>query len=373
LHLEFCIVNYTFQGKHMSHRLRLAVSVLAVGLGVLWLTTTRPAADQQRPAAAAGQGPAAAAAPRPPASTAKPYKAPRTPDGQPDLQGFWSNATYTPLERAANVTKEYYTPEEFEKVKKDAVARDETQTTPGTTADVHYDFTQFGLDKSQHTIAYNLRTSMIIDPPDGRIPPPTPEALKRAADLAAERKTRGGQYDQVQNMPIGSRCIIMGGAGPPMRDAGYNSTYQIVQAPGTAMVLTEMIHDVRVIPLDGRPAPPAGLKQWMGVSRGRWEGETLVVETTNFNGRNPVAGGRGGGAGSTDQLKVTERFTRVSDDQIEYRFTVEDPQTWTKPWTALAVLQKTNGPIFEFACHESNYGVANILAGARADEQREKK
>ena len=349
----------------MSNRLSLSISALAVVFGVMWLTTTSPAADQQPPSPAASAGQS-----RPAASTAKPYKAPRTPDGQPDLQGFWSNATYTPLERPQNVTKEYYTPEEFEKVKRDAAARDETQTTPGTTADVHYDFTQFGLDKSQHTIAYNLRTSMIIDPPDGRMPPPTPEAQARAAAQAAERKTRGGQYDQVQNMPIGSRCIIMGGAGPPLRDAGYNSTYQIVQAPGTAMILTEMIHDVRVIPLDGRPAPPPGLRQWMGVSRGRWEGETLVVETTNFNGRNPVTGGRGGAVGSSEHLKVTERFTRISDDQIEYRFTVEDPHTWTRPWTALGVLQKTNGPIFEFACHESNYGVANILAGARADEKR---
>jgi hypothetical protein len=149
-----------------------------------------------------------------------------------------------------------------------------------------------------------------------------------------------------------------------------NSTYHLVQSPGTVMVLTEMIHDARIIPLDNRPAPPAGLKQWVGVSRGRWEGETLVVETTNFNGRNPIGGGRGGGAASSEHVKVIERFTRISDDQIEYRYTVDDPHTWTKPWTALNYLQKTNGPIFEFACHESNYGVANILAGARADEQR---
>jgi hypothetical protein len=348
----------------MRNRFRLPVAMLAVAGGMMWLTTS-PAADQQQPAAAR---PAATAA-RPPASTAKPYKAPRTPDGQPDLQGFWSNATYTPLERAPNVNKEFYTPEEFEKVKKDAQARDETQTTPGTTADVHYDFTQFGLDKSQHTIVQNLRTSQIVDPPDGRMPPITEEARQRTAAAAAERKAAGGQYDRVQNMPQGSRCIIMGGAGPPMRDAGYNSTYHLVQGPGTVMILTEMIHDARIIPLDGRPAPPAGLKQWVGVSRGRWEGETLVVETTNFNGRNPIGGGRGGAA-SSEHAKVTERFTRTSDDQIEYRFTVDDPHTWTRPWTAVNYLQKTNGPIFEFACHESNYGVANILAGARAEEKR---
>jgi hypothetical protein len=350
----------------MRNRIRISVAALVVAFGIVSLTTT-PAADQSAAARAPAdrQQPAA----RPAASTAKPYKAPRTPDGQPDLQGFWSNATYTPLERAQNINKEFYTPEEFEKVKKDAMARDETQTTPGTTADVHYDFTQFGLDKSQHTIVNNLRTSQIVDPPDGRLPPITEEARQRAAAQQAERKAAGGQYDRVQNMPNGSRCIIMGGAGPPMRDAGYNSNYHIVQGQGAVMVLTEMIHDARVIPLDNRPAPPGGLKQWVGVSRGRWEGETLVVETTNFNGRNPIGGGRGGGgAGSSEHVKVTERFTRISDDQIEYRYTVEDPHTWTRPWTALNYLQKTNGPLFEFACHETNYGVANILAGARAEE-----
>jgi len=352
----------------MRNRLRTSVSVLIVALGVVWLAGT-PAADQQP----AGAKPAPATA-KPAAATAKPYRVSRTPDGKPDLQGFWSNATYTQLERPANVTKEFYTPEEFEKVMKDRQVRDEEQTTPGTTADVHYDFTQFGLDKSQHTIVQNLRTSMIIDPPDGRMPPTVPEAQKRAQARQAEQKARGAQYDMVQNMPNGSRCIIMGGAGPPLRDAGYNSTYQIVQSPDSVMVLTEMIHDARIIPIDNRPAPPAGLKQWVGMSRGRWEGDTLVVETTNFNGRNAIAaggGGRGGGGGaSSDQLKVTERFMRISDEQIEYKFTVEDPLTWTRPWTAVAYLQKTVGPIFEFACHETNYGVAGILGGARADEKK---
>ncbi len=348
----------------MHNRQRIPIAALVVGFAVASLTTA-PSADEQQPAPRSG------AAARPAASTAKPYKAPRTPDGQPDLQGFWSNATYTPLERPENVDKEFFTPEEFEKVMKDRAARDAEQTTPGTTADVHYDFTQFGLDKSQQTIVQNLRTSQIVDPPDGRLPPVTDEARQRAAAAAAARKAAGGQYDRVQNMPQGSRCIIMGGAGPPLRDAGYNPNYHIVQGQGTVMILTEMIHDVRVIPLDGRPAPPPGLKQWVGVSRGRWEGDTLVVETTNFNGRNPIGGGRGAGAaGSSEHVKVTERFTRTSDDQIEYRYTVEDPHTWTRPWTALNYLQKTNGPIFEFACHESNYGVANILAGARADEKR---
>jgi hypothetical protein len=360
----------------MNMRLRISAGALTIAVAMMWLTTNTAgqqagAASTAKPAAAAQAKPAPAVAAK---AGAKPYKAPRTPDGQPDLGGFWSNATYTPLERAQGVTKEFYTPEEFSKIRQQRQATDEEQTTPGTTADVHYDFTQFGLDKSQHTIVQNLRTSQIIDPPDGRMPPTTPEAAQRAQAAAAERKQAGGQYDRVQNMPTGSRCIIMGGAGPPLRDAGYNSTYHVVQGQGNVMILTEMIHDARIIPLDNRPAPPAGLKQWVGMSRGHWEGDTLVVETTNFNGRNAIAaggGGRGGGgATSSDQVKITERFTRTSDDQIEYKYTVEDPHTWTKPWTALNYLQKTNGPIFEFACHETNYGVAGILGGAREDEKK---
>ena len=156
--------------------------------------------------------------------------------------------------------------------------------------------------------------------------------------------------------------IIAGGSGPPLMDAGYNANYQIVQAPGTVMVLTEMIHDARIIPLDNRPAPGAGYTGWMGSSRGRWEGDTLVVETTNFNGRRPFQG-------SSTGLKVIERFTRTGPDQITYRFTVEDPSVWARPWTAEEILQATNGPIFEHACHEGNYGVANTLAGVRLEEK----
>jgi hypothetical protein len=341
----------------MRNRLRISISVLAAAIGVVWLAGA-PSADQQ----AAGAKPAPATA-KPAAAPAKAYKMPRTPDGKPDLQGFWSSSTYTPLQRAQNVTKEFFTPEEFQALMKNRQEADEEQTKPGTPADVHYDFTQFGLDKSQHTIVQNLRTSQIIDPPDGRLPPQVPAARERAAATAAARKQAGGQYDRVQNMPQGSRCIIMGGGGVPMRDAGYNSNYHIVQSPDSVMVLGEMIHDARIIPLDNRPAPPAGLTSWVGISRGRWEGDTLVVETTNFNGKNPFQG-------SSEQLKVTERFTRISDEQIEYKFTVEDPLTWERPWTAVNYLQKTVGPLFEFACHEANYGVAGILGGARADEKR---
>jgi hypothetical protein len=330
----------------MSRRFLVFISVLTI---VLLATLS-----------VAGQAPPAGAKAQP---APKAFKAPRTPDGQPDLQGFWTNSTYVPLERPNGVTKEFYTKEEAVLIEKKAAQRESEQTEPGTIADVHYDFTQFGLDRNQSTFASSVRTSMIVDPPDGKLPPITAEGQKRQAERAAERRRAGATTDAVQNLPIGTRCIIMAGSGPPMMPAGYNSNYQIVQSPGYVMILTEMIHDVRIIPLDGRPHVPQNVRQWMGDSRGHWEGETLVVETTNYNDKNPFRG-------ASQNMKLTERFTRLDADTIDYRFTVDDETTWTKPWTAILPLKKSIGPIFEHACHEGNYGVRNTLAGARAEEKR---
>ncbi len=290
------------------------------------------------------------------------YKAPRTPDGQPDLQGFWSNTTYVPLERPKNVTKEFYTLQEAAEIMKRAAANETEQTEPGTTADVHYDFSQFGLDRSQATLAKNLRTSLIVDPPDGRIPPMTPEGLRLEAERAEAAK-KVGRWDSAESNQLDDRCLIMAGSGPPMMDAAYNSNYHIVQAPGYVMILVEMIHDARIIPLDGRAAPSSNVRQWMGVSRGRWEGDTLVVETTNLNGKNPFRG-------SSANMRVVERFTRVADDRILYRFTIDDNTMWTRPWTGEMPMQKTKGPMFEHACHEGNYGLYNTLVGARLAEKQ---
>jgi hypothetical protein len=297
------------------------------------------------------------------AAAQSPYRAPRTPDGQPDLQGFWSNATYTPLERPDNVTKAFYTPEEAQAAEKRAAAAENAQTEPGTVADVHYDFTQFGLDRSQAARARNLRTSLIVDPPNGKLPPVTAEGKRILAARAEAAKRLGGRWDSAQSNQLDDRCVIMAGAGPPMMDAAYNSNYHIVQAPGYVMILTEMIHDARIIPLDGRPQPSENVRQWMGVSRGRWDGDTLVIETTNFNGKNPLRG-------STEHMRVTERLRRVADDVIEYRFTVDDQRMWASAWSAEAVMKKTVGPIFEHACHEGNYGLYNTLVGARLEEKR---
>jgi hypothetical protein len=300
--------------------------------------------------------------PRAGQAPARPYTS-RTPDGQPDLQGFWTNATYTPLQRPKGVTKEFYTRDEALDMVKRAALTEAEQTEPGTVADVHYDLTQFGLDLSQGAMALNLRTSLIVDPADGKLPPLSAEGQRRAADRAAARKRAGGVHDSVQNEPLGARCLLMSNNGPPMIAGAYNNDYQIVQAPGYVMILTEMLHDARIIPLDRRQHLPANVRQWAGSYVGRWEGQTLVVETTNLTNKTLFQG-------ASENMRVTERFTRMDADTILYQFTIDDPSTWTRPWSAEVPWHKSTGPIFEHACHEGNYGLYNTLAGARAEEKK---
>jgi hypothetical protein len=291
------------------------------------------------------------------------YRAPRTPDGQPDLQGFWTNTTYTPLQRPKDVTKELYTREEALEILKNAAALESEQTEPGTIPDVHYDFTQFGLDRNQGGLALNLRTSLIFDPANGQLPPMTEEGQKRNAARAEARKRMGGPTDAAQNQSLSVRCILMDRAGPPMLPGAYNNNYQIIQGPGYVMILVEMIHEPRIIPLDGRPHLPPHVRSLTGNSIGRWEGETLVVETTNFTDKTAFQG-------SSENMRLTERFTRVSEDRIDYKFTIDDSATWTRPWSAELPMQKTIGPIFEHACHEGNRGLSNTLAGARLEDKK---
>lgn len=330
-------------------------------------------------------GPVSAGAQAPSSSSgaqnpARPWKLSRTPDGQPDLQGYWTNATFTPLERPANVTKEFYTREELAEIQKQIAARgsaDQPPPTnerewlrtgalpkPGTRADVHYEFAQFGLDPAQSTYdSANLRTSLVIDPKDGKIPPLSAEGKKREADRAAARARMGGQYDAPQNNGLGARCILFGQGNPPMMPPPYLANYHIVQAPGYVVIVSEMIHDARTIPLDERRALSPNIRQYLGSSRGRWEGDTLVVESTNFTNKAPFQG-------SSENMRVIERFTRVAEDRIVYTFTVDDPSTWTRPWSAEVPLVKTTGALYEYACHEANYSLANQLSGARAQEKR---
>ena len=302
------------------------------------------------------------------ASSAAPsYKVPRLPDGHPDFQGFWNNTTYTPLERPKGIDREFFTKDEVLEQMKRAAAEEAEQTTPGTVADVHYDFTQFGLDRSQAPVAVNLRTSLIVDPPDGRLPPMTEEGKRLNAARAEARKRAGAITDAAQNQPLSVRCIQMDRDGPPMLAGAYNNNYQIVQSPGTVLILVEMLHDPRIIPTDGRAPLPSSIRQLEGSSRGRWDGDTLVIETTNFTDMFMFAL-----QGASADMKLTERFTRTADDTLLYRFTVDDPKVWTRPWTAEVPWKKSIGPIFEHACHEGNYSLTNLLRGAREDEKRQK-
>jgi len=286
----------------------------------------------------------------------------RTPDGQPDLQGYWSNASLTPLERPKELgNKAFYTAAQAAAATKKEVAAPEA-TGPGTYADVHYNMAQYGLDKTQLKLAANLRTSLITDPPDGQIPLMTPEGLKRNADRAALRK--GHEFDGPENRGLAEQCILWGNEGPPMMPVGYNSNLQIVQGPGYVAILQEMIHDVRMIPTDNSPHLPPNIRQWFGDSRGHWEGDTLVVDTTNFRPETAFHG-------SSESLHVVERFRRVDADTILYQFTVDDPSTWTRPWSGEIPMTRIKGRIFEYACHEGNYGIVNSLSGARAEERKQ--
>ena len=293
------------------------------------------------------------------------YKVPRLPDGHPDFQGFWNNTTYTPLERPKGIDREFFTREEVLEQMKRAAVDEAEQTVPGTVADVHYDFTQFGLDRSQAPLAVNLRTSLIVDPPDGHLPPMTEEGKRLNAARADARKRAGAITDAAENQPLSVRCIQMDRDGPPMLAGANNNNYQIVQSPGTVLILVEMLHDPRIIPTDGRAPLPSSIRQLDGSSRGRWEGDTLVIETTNFKDMFMFAA-----QGASPDMKLTERFTRTAEDTLTYRFTVDDPKVWTRPWTAEVPWKKGIGPIFEHACHEGNYSLTNLLRGAREDEKR---
>ena len=324
------------------------------------------------PASAPGQtlSPVAKTAP-----AHKAWTAPRTTDGQPDLQGVWTNNTVTPLERPKELAgKEFYTEAEMQTLAKHERERldqveDEGQPAANHSGvegapadDVHYDFSQFGLDRGQAKLAWNRRTSIIVGP-EGTIPPLTSDARKRLAERKA--KAKGHEFDGPENFSLGARCIARPNVAPLLPSA-YNSNLQIVQGAGYVALETEMIHDVRIIPTDGRPHIPKTIHQWYGDSVGHWEGNTLVIDTTNFTDLSPFPGAQ--------NLHMIERLTRADEDTILYQFTVEDPGMWAKPWSGELPITRIDGQLYEYACHEANYPLANTLRGARvAEEQVAKK
>jgi hypothetical protein len=294
--------------------------------------------------------------------TGKPYAAPRTPEGKADLQGNWSFATVTPFERPTELAdKATLTDQEvaaFEKQAAVASAQDVGRKR-GTAADLGRAYNDFWYDRGTRVVG-TRQTSIVVDPPDGRMPALTSDGQARADARAADRKLRPA--DGPEDRSLGERCITGFNAGPPFAPSAYNNNIQIVQTRDYVMIMTEMVHDARVVPLDGRPHLPSSVRLWLGDSRGRWDGDTLVVDTANFSPKNLYRN-------ASQNLKLTERFTRTADDVVTYEFTIDDPATWTRPWTGRVPMERLEEQIYEYACHEANYGMDGILKGTRAEEQ----
>ena len=286
-----------------------------------------------------------------------------TPDGQPDLQGVWTNPTITPFERPSELAgKPVLTTEEAAQLEERA-ARNRVDRPPAE-GDVG-NYNQFWFDSGTKVVA-TRQTSLVVDPPDGRVPVKPEAEAKRDFNLAHNA-------DSYEYMSVWDRCITRGIPGA-MFPAGYNNAYEIVQIPGYVVIHYEMIHNVRVIPLDGRPHLPAYIKLWDGDSRGHWEDNTLVVDTTNYNGKGWIstsaAGGRIKGIAQSEALHVVERFTRVDADTIHYEVTIDDPSVYTRPWkVSIPMSRDPQYQIFEYACHEGNHGVEGALRGGRAQDK----
>ena len=295
---------------------------------------------------------------------------PRTSDGKPDLQGFWTTQTYTPFERPERFAgREFLTEEEFAELSEILTAEgvdplgarraittesDDDRRARTQQADpTHYDNSTWLRTRIPKGLS-SRRTSLVVDPPDGQIPSLTPDGEARAAVRA---EARG--YDSYQNRPYQERCLVWTHEGPPMVPPPYNDLYQIFQTPGQFVLFPELSNNlVRIIPTDGRPHISDRIRQWPGDSRGRWEGDTFVVDTTNFTDKTAYRG-------SGRALHVVERFTLIDADTIRYEFTVEDETSWTQPWSVEIPMVRTEGPMYEYTCHEGNYGMVNTLRGAR--------
>jgi hypothetical protein len=307
----------------------------------------------------------------------KAWTMPRLPDGHPDLQGFWTSLSVTPMERAAKYGNREFLTEKETQDAFNAGVQHEFDGAAGTgdaendPESADYDFKTYGLSPWQNGMRPNPRTSLVVDPPDGRIPALTPEAKARPRQrgnfdyyivpATGENYEGAVHADVPTDLGLGTSCVNQGGR-PPILPAGYNSNLLIVQSHNAVLIEQEVGSEYRVIPLDGTPHASAGIHQWHGDGRGHWEGDTLVVETSNFRPENVYRNA------NPKTLKITERFKRVDQETIEYSFTVDDPTTWTRPWTAIVPLSSVPGPMFEYACSEDNNDAVNIMAGARKAE-----
>jgi len=287
---------------------------------------------------------------------------PRTSWGHPDLQGTWSTATITPFERPSEFAgKEFLTKEEAAEFERRTLERTNRDNRDGTAdADLARAYNDFWWDSGTRVVP-SRRTSLVVDPPDGRVPSLTAEAQQRIAAAAEVRKQRG-PADHPEDRNLWERCITRGMPNVMLPQV-YNGNYEIIQTTDHVVIVAEMIHDARIIPIDGRKHRPQTIRQLLGDSIGWWEGDTLVVETTNFTNKTNY---RGAG----DQLRLVERFTRTAPDVLTYRVTIDDPTTFTRPWTVELPAVPSDGRIYEYACHEANYGLEGILSGHRAEEKR---
>ena len=321
----------------MSHRLRTSLSTVAAVVVIVSLSAV-PAVAQS--------------------------DAPRTAWGQPDLQGVWDFRSITPLQRPERLeNQEFLTEEEAAELEQAAVARDAAawdrearRTEAGGNVGA---YNNFWMDRGQKAVG-TRRTSLIVDPPNGRMPEQTTAAQQRVVLRRDYRREHPA--DGPEDFSNGVRCILGFNAGPPFTPSAYNNNMQLFQTPDHVVVVTEMVHTARIIPLDGSPHLPSNVQQWSGDSRGHWEGETLVVETTNHTDKTRWRG-------STPDMRLVERFTRVDAETLLYEFTVTDPTTWTAPWTAAVPLLLNPEPMFEYACHEGNYSMGVMLAGTREEEK----
>ena len=318
--------------------------ILLVMAGLVAIASISIAAQSKKPVVTPIKAPAAA----------KTAAVPRLPDGRPDLQGIWDFAQLTPFERPGDLAgRESVSDEEAEEL---AQKRIETthkdKRDGGAAADVERAYNDFWWDFGTRV---STQSSLVVDPPDGRIPPMTPGAQERIAQ-------RRNRYDNPEERPLAERCILGFNSGPPMVPSAYNNNVQIVQTRDRVVVVNEMIHSARIVDLTGRPHQPKEIRFLTGDSVGRWEGDTLVVDTTNYKPRSFMSR-------SSEQLHVVERLSLTSPDTLRYEITINDPGTWTKPWSLMIPLKRADHPMWEYGCHEGNYGMAGILTGARAEER----